>query len=161
MDMIPLECIHSNRRCLSHGSKVSVAMSHCTTASVLQAVSNERVNQYAKYGTNSSLIDGTGHGVHWIPAYPHDAEDIERVFREDYDDHGGDGGASWMRLVREEVAEAFQESDPERLEEELIQVAALCVSWVEKLRERRVVTAPGGYCAPHNGAAVVDGSWEV
>lgn len=138
MDHIALECIHSNGRCLSHGSKVSKSTGRCTTAAVLQAVSNERVNQYVKYGTNSRLLDGTGPDVHWIPAYPHGAKDIEGVFREDYDGHGGDGGASWMRLVREEIAEAFQESDPARLEEELIQVAALAVSWVEKLRERRL-----------------------
>ena len=41
-----------------------------------------------------------------------------------------------MHLVREEVAEAFAESDPARLREELIQVAALAVSWVEKIDAR-------------------------
>jgi hypothetical protein len=35
--------------------------------------------------------------------------------------------------VREEVAEAFQEADGPALVDELIQVAALCVSWVERL----------------------------
>lgn len=137
MDHIALECTHSNGRCLSHGSRVSKATGRCTTAVVLQAVSAERVHQYARYGSNSRLLDGTGPDVHWIPAYPHGAKDIEAVFRDDYDGHGGDGGASWMRLVREEIAEAFQETDPARLEEELIQVAALAVSWVEKLRERK------------------------
>lgn len=135
---ITLECVHNveRGRCAVHGSRLARGGSKCTTAAVLQAVSNERANQFYRYGTNAQLRDGTGPDVNWIPFYPHTAKDVEVVFREDYDQHGGDEGASWMRLVREEVAEAFQESDPERLEEELIQVAALAVSWVEKIRER-------------------------
>ena len=41
-----------------------------------------------------------------------------------------------MHLLREEIAEVFVESDADRLREELIQVAALAVSWVEKIDAR-------------------------
>jgi hypothetical protein len=41
-----------------------------------------------------------------------------------------------MHLLREELAEVFQETAPDRLEAELVQLGALCVSWVEKLRRR-------------------------
>jgi hypothetical protein len=41
-------------------------------------------------------------------------------------------------LVREEVAEVFQETDPVKLREELVQVAALAVSWIEKIDARQL-----------------------
>jgi len=37
----------------------------------------------------------------------------------------------------EEVFEALAETDPEKLELELIQAAAVIVAWVEKLRRHR------------------------
>ena len=65
-------------------------------------------------------------------------EEFEDICRADYEFYEKlHGQPTWMHLVREEVAEAFKEADPTRLEEELLQVAALCVSWVEKLQMRR------------------------
>jgi hypothetical protein len=108
------------------------------TVEVLGLVMREREHQVDRYGTNQDLKDGTGPDVLWLgnthaylSALP--AESIELVLRREYERHDQ---PTWMHLVREEIAEAFKESDPERLEEELIQVAALCVSWVEKLRIR-------------------------
>lgn len=110
------------------------------TMEVVRGVVQERVRQIMQYGRNRDLEDGTGPDVKWVPEPGRvgwqTASDIETIFRRDYDAHGGNGGANWMRLVREEVAEAFTEDDPQRLEAELIQVAALCVSWVEVLRWR-------------------------
>ena len=75
----------------------------------------------------------------WIPTLAASATSIERLFRTewDYDDDPSPSEHSWMRMLREEVAEVFAQDDPKRMEEELIQVAALAVSWVEKIRERR------------------------
>lgn len=106
---------------------------------VLQMVASERVAQVARYGHNDDLVDGTGPDSHWIPLLTegHRALDIEVLLRHDYESYEQrTGKPSWMHLVREEVAEAFTENDPTRLEAELIQVAALCVSWVETLRRR-------------------------
>jgi hypothetical protein len=43
---------------------------------------------------------------------------------------------TWRDILWEEVAEAFAETDPERLREELIQVAAVAVNWVNCIDRR-------------------------
>lgn len=105
------------------------------TEDVLELVRQERVRQEARYGnTNRLLVGGTGPETRWLGPYTADSADvIEKTLRSDYDDWGEDNLPTWAHLVREEVAEAFKESDPERLAAELVQVAALCVSWVERL----------------------------
>jgi hypothetical protein len=121
--------------CLAHGGPVLSDGRSCPTHNVLFAVRLERMRQVEMYGLNDDLVDGTGPRAEWlqpVAAYP--ATVIEEMFRSDYNSHSV---PSWLDLVREEVAEAFQESDPARLEEELVQVAALCVSWVEKLQAQR------------------------
>lgn len=113
------------------------AQRKAATRQQLAAVADERVRQYARYGSNADLDNGTGDTwldpVSWISA-----EETEREFREDYEKHEArQGKPTWMHLVREEVAEAFQEVDSERLYAELTQVAALCVSWMEILEAKR------------------------
>lgn len=50
------------------------------------------------------------------------------------------GETSWDAVLLEEVCEALAErDDAERLERELVQVAAVCVAWVECLRRRQRV----------------------
>lgn len=105
---------------------------------VLTKVAQERERQMAQYGDNADLEDGTSPGRRWLAPYSiHPASAIQHIFRKEYEVYSAEHGLpTWMHLVREEVAEAFQESDPARLAEELIQVAALCVSWVETLNRR-------------------------
>lgn len=106
------------------------------TRAVLGLVLKERAAQEARYGeANLSIENGTGPRVRWLGPYTGDsASTIQRTLRMDYEDFEDAAGApTWVHLVREEIAEAFQETDPERLAEELVQVAALCVSWVERL----------------------------
>jgi len=43
------------------------------------------------------------------------------------------GQCTWLHILREEVFEAFAESDAVRLRAELIQVAAVAVQWVEAI----------------------------
>lgn len=109
------------------------------TIAVLENVFEERLRQVEKYGHNETLEDGTGEC--WLPfkgVLALTADEIEKGFRADYEQTEAIyGKPTWMDLVREEVAEAFAETDPDRLEAELTQVAALCVSWVEKIRARR------------------------
>lgn len=108
------------------------------TTPVLLDVAAERSRQVARYGHNDDLQDGTGPRTAWLlPVAAHPATEIEQIFRGDYEDYEEETGKpTWAHLVREEIAEAFQEADPERLREELIQVAALAVSWVETLDAR-------------------------
>lgn len=96
----------------------------------------ERQDQEARYGVeNLTTQSGSGPGLRWLLPYSDaTASEIQQTMRNEYEDYEGETGSiTWVRLVREEVCEAFQESDPTRLAEELIQVAALCVSWVERL----------------------------
>lgn len=103
---------------------------------ILELVFEERQRQEARYGhVNPLLEDGTGPETRWLAPYTGDsAEAVQKELRADYEAFEEEvGQVTWVHLIREEIAEAFQETHPERLAEELIQVAALCVSWVERL----------------------------
>lgn len=43
---------------------------------------------------------------------------------------------TWELILIEEVYEAFAETDPVRLREELVQVAAVAISWIEAIDRR-------------------------
>jgi hypothetical protein len=106
------------------------------TRAVLDLVLAERREQEARYGVpNELILDGTSPDTRWLlPLSNASATQIQEELRSDYEAFEKENwGITWMHLVREEVAEAFLEMDPDRLAEELIQVAALCVSWVERL----------------------------
>lgn len=125
--------------CPSHGGRlVRGGGSFCQTDAVLVEVAQERANQFKRYGDNADLEDGTGPTEQWLLVddpylITRDATGIEAALRRDYERAGK---PTWLRLVREEVAEAFAEDDPDRLRAELLQVAALCVSWIEKIDTR-------------------------
>lgn len=111
------------------------------TNNVLMMVFDERVRQEERYGeANVHTTSGTGPGTAWLLPYTFDnATQIQQQLRYDYEDFEAEGNkVTWAHLVREEIAEAFEleEGDPE-LVTELVQVAALCVSWVERLTARR------------------------
>lgn len=110
------------------------------TIAVLEMVFKERVRQIEKHGhAMEKLDDGVGPDVPWLRPISFDrtAQNIESLFRLDYEMMRGDAEEpskrlTRMHLVREELAEMF-ECDPDSPEfiEEAIQVAALCVQWVE------------------------------
>lgn len=143
--------------CRVHG-----AIWPCTTKSVLEDVALERERQFTQYGTNHQVLDGTGPETRWLlPVSTDSAVDLEKMFRKDYEEYEEETGCpTWVHLVREEAAEAFQENDSVRLEKELLQVAALAVSWVEKIRERRQWGVQVGLKGRSGGATVIlDPSW--
>lgn len=104
------------------------------TIKVLEQVFEERIRQVAKYGHNEDVKDGTGPSSQWLQPYTDDpAYIIQEVLRGDYEETEMlTGLPTWLQLVREELAEAAEAGDDERLVAELTQVAALCVSWIEK-----------------------------
>ncbi len=110
------------------------------TAAVLLEIMYERERQVAKYGHNDDLANGTGKEARWArPVSEANARTLERSFRAQYElDEERNGKPTWVNLVREELAEAFQEDDPELLAGELVQVAALCVSWMETLSRTKL-----------------------
>lgn len=93
------------------------------TKLVLQAVAEEREAQDAKWGEQNHP-DGTGSDVFkWL------AEGKKRQT----DTSAALGELTYRDILEEEMYEAFAESDTAKLREELIQVAAVAVAWVEKI----------------------------
>lgn len=117
------------------------------TIAVLERVFEERQRQVLVYGHNEDLEDGTGPDVGWCDpvvdvaggAGPVPAEEVQEIFRDNYNGFADrTGKPTWMHLVREEIAEAFELSgDDPAFVEEILQVAALCVSWAEKKVDAR------------------------
>lgn len=140
-DYAPCRAAQDPDRCAVHGGPLHVDMhgdDTCQTHIVLEEVKAERARQFRRYGTNDDLQDGTGPFTRWLkPFTGAPALQVERQLRSEYEDYEETYGApTWARLVREEIAEAFAESDLVRLRAELVQVAALAVSWVETLDTR-------------------------
>lgn len=97
---------------------------------VLVDVLVERRRQHATWG-ECDYPDGTGR-----------PGDVERA---DADRARCRANASkthnWRDILQEEVSEAFAETDLERLREELLQVAALVIHWIEALDRRRIASS--------------------
>lgn len=100
------------------------------TMAVLADVAEERVHQHRKWGPQNHL-DGCGSRSQALLAM--DArEACETAFAA--------GGGTWAHILSEEVCEAFAESEPLRLREELVHVAAVAVAWCEAI-DRRLASA--------------------
>ena len=87
----------------------------------------ERERQDAKWGQQNHA-NGTGPTVgkkRWT-LYP-------GLMKEWVDLRSELGSVTWADILMEEIAEAFDESDPVKLEEELIQCAAVIVAWIESI----------------------------
>ena len=95
------------------------------TTEVLLDVADERVAQVEKWGVQSRP-DGTATAN---GPYAEKAKELTDAKAED-------GTLTWADILSEEVLEAFAETDPETLREELIQVAAVAVSWAEDIDRR-------------------------
>jgi hypothetical protein len=93
------------------------------TLAVLEDVAAERRRQMDAHGVQI-LPDGTGEPDAAV------ARDVAQFL---CDRATEAGRLTWRDILREEVYEAFAESDRTRLREELIQVAAVAVQWVEAL----------------------------
>lgn len=95
-------------------------------ARVLGDVAAERAAQDARWGMQA-VPDGTGTEGAVAEADGARRETEEAARR---------GELTWRHILREEVLEAFAESDPEALRTELIQVAAVAVKWAQALDRR-------------------------
>jgi hypothetical protein len=102
----------------------------------LTAIADERERQDLKFGPAQSLNleDGTGYGrVNLSYEY----EMLLSAAREQNDA----GVATFESILREEFCEAMLESDPDKLQKELVQVAAVAVKWIEAIDRRNYVQA--------------------
>lgn len=91
-----------------------------------EEIDAERQRQLAKWG-DQHHPDGTGQYPETVDA------DVARMACQ----NAAEGGyLDWLHILREEVAEALAESNPNTLRTELIQVAAVCAAWVHDLDSR-------------------------
>lgn len=93
------------------------------SASVLEEVSHERARQDAMWGEQNHP-NGTGR-----PGDKAEADFARAACEGAFES----GRGTYRDILLEEVAEAFAESSPHALREELVQVAAVAVAWVEKI----------------------------
>jgi hypothetical protein len=98
-----------------------------STAMVLLEVAWERIRQDKKWG-EQNIPDGTGSDTMRLMA------DLTKKMCQEAE---GTPEKNWAKILLEEVFEAAEEVDEEKLETELIQVAAVAVEWVEGIRRRR------------------------
>ena len=89
-------------------------------------INTERKSQDERWGEQNHP-DGTGYPV---------AIALANMARRKADAHAEAGDLTWGHILEEEFWEALAESDPVRLREELIQVAAVAVAWVEAIDRR-------------------------
>lgn len=95
---------------------------------VLCDVRDERSRQDQKWGRQDHP-DGTGVGM-----LAELGAELEAAAR-----HALSESPTYAAILAEEVGEALQESNPTRLREELVQVAAVAVAWVQLIDRRRGV----------------------
>ena len=102
-------------------------MSH--TNDVLEQVNDERTRQDMKWGPQRH--------PDFLPDYPLSLEMEMAIKLTNYSFQNDKG--TWSHILVEEVAEAIEEAkkgDLQKLKEELIQVAAVAVAWVEDIETR-------------------------
>jgi hypothetical protein len=96
---------------------------------VLEAVVSERLRQDAKWGEQNHP-DGTA------SEYWREFGVSADAARAAYENSFRAGKGTWLDVLLEEIAEAFEETDPEKLRAELVQVAAVTVAWIEAIDRR-------------------------
>ncbi len=89
-------------------------------------IRRERDAQEAKWGQQNHP-DGTGDSHARLVA------DHARVMCQEA---AKDGRTTWKHVMWEEVAEAFAERDDKPLRDELVQVAAVAIAWIEAIDRR-------------------------
>lgn len=97
---------------------------------VLLDVLTERMRQDEKWGLIRDRLDLSEHDG-WFDAWRQRGEELENVARASLTHLSG----NWAAVLAEEVGEALREvgKDRDALRKELIQVAAVCVAWVEAM----------------------------
>lgn len=108
---------------------------------VAEEVIGERLRQDQQWGEQGHP-DGIHPGINWAteiaPAFERGdvAVQIASIARKECQRAARQGEVTWLKILREEVAEAFAETDPVKLRAELLQVAAVAVAWIEAIDRR-------------------------
>lgn len=108
---------------MDRGADRRVTAYNVAAARILDEVEAERYRQDEKWGQQNHP-NGTGETRQRV-----DADECRAVCQRNF--ARGDG--TWHDVLLEEVAEAFAERETAKLREELVQVAAVAVAWIECL----------------------------
>jgi hypothetical protein len=119
------------------------------TAIILQNIIDERLRQLDKHGDQSHLPNGTGPNI-MLDDLPLLTPSAKHVWTGDLapwakarcqaasQNEGGNGTITYEHILTEEWAEAISSENPDELRSELIQVATVCLAWIEKIdKEKR------------------------
>jgi hypothetical protein len=112
---------------------------------ILREIATERERQQNRFGL-VVIPHGTGTGPDKLAAIQTKSA-CQNAMRQ--------GTCTWKHVLREEVFEAFAESDPDTLRAELIQVAAVATAWVEAI-DQEIGQAPPAMLAR---VQTQDGQW--
>lgn len=105
----------------------------------LDQIRVERAAQIAKWG-DQRHPDGTHPDLVW--AFTGPAAYVAQCARSECQRLFEEGYGTWRDILREEVAEAFEQDDPATLRAELVQIAAVCAAWVSDIDRRETSPAP-------------------
>jgi hypothetical protein len=103
------------------------SLAHQNAQQILEEVHEECGRQVDRWGVQSHA-DGTSdtHPYQW-----------QRDWDREQCDYAADSNClTWRHILQEEVSEAFAEQDPAKLRAELIQAAAVVVSWIRDIDVR-------------------------
>lgn len=102
------------------------------TGRAFNDIAYERMRQDAKWGEQNHP-DGTDGGAFFA-----ERRDYRRKVCQAY---AAEGTVTWRHILDEEVHEAYAETDTAKLRQELVEVAAVAVAWIEAI-DRRTATQP-------------------
>jgi hypothetical protein len=117
----------------AHPIAAYAAFQHSTSV-VLAQVAGRRRQQDATFGEQNHP-DGTGPDVH-LTGLLRRAADAAHTARFTTEMARAEGRLTWLHILREEVYEALAEADPADLRNELLDVAATAVVWIEAIDRR-------------------------
>lgn len=102
-----------------------------TSREVLVEVWNERESQDKRWGQQDHPDGTEGNAEEW--------KTIADLSKRVNDNAYMSGIPTFKNILKEEVAEAFAETDPVLIRAELVQVAAVAVAWIEAIDRRLLV----------------------
>lgn len=111
---------------MTREARAAWILRHRPAYQVTREVLRERKRQDAKWGQQNHL-DGTG-----TKFYRAKSTSTRIACQTAF----ASGEGTWAHVLLEEVYEALAETDPELIAEELVQVAAVAVAWVEHIDRR-------------------------
>jgi hypothetical protein len=109
-----------------------------TTLSTLLEVEQEVARQHKLWGEQNHPNRGFEHNSIYADAFAEHASDWKRL----NDLRVADGTIAFDGILLEEVYEAVSESEPARIREELVQIAAVAVTWIAAIDRRSIGNEP-------------------